>query len=214
MLLLILCNSPNFLRPCDQGKRQLKDMKFWNWGPTIIWHNLGCIAFYFSKSLHPTVYPMTQPWHTHTFLHSVTYCIVYTPWHNYATFCGVFPMLTNAPPVCIYPSCDIFPMTHTHLPTFCDIFSMKHAHIATFCDILYTPWHKIAIFWVVFPMWPMRPVYTYTPVASYLKLPHNKNVKYCCSWQAFLLEFINTVSLSPNKMYIFLVIDFLLVAKI
>ena len=47
-------NSPNFLRPCDQGKRQLKDMKFWNWGPTIIWHNLGCVAFYFSKSLHPT----------------------------------------------------------------------------------------------------------------------------------------------------------------
>ena len=32
-----------------------KDMKFWNWGPTIIWHNLGCVAFYFSKSLHPTV---------------------------------------------------------------------------------------------------------------------------------------------------------------
>ena len=30
-------------------------MKFWNWGPTTIWHNLGCVAFYFSKSLHPTV---------------------------------------------------------------------------------------------------------------------------------------------------------------
>ena len=31
-------------------------MKFWIWGPTIIWHNLGCVAFYFSKSLHPTVH--------------------------------------------------------------------------------------------------------------------------------------------------------------
>ena len=30
-------------------------MVFWNWGPTTIWHNLGCVAFYFSKSLHPTV---------------------------------------------------------------------------------------------------------------------------------------------------------------
>ena len=38
-----------------QGKRQLKDMIFWNWGPTIIWHSLGCIPFYFSKSLHPIV---------------------------------------------------------------------------------------------------------------------------------------------------------------
>ena len=31
-------------------------MKFWNWGPAIIWHNLGCVAFYFSKTLHPTVH--------------------------------------------------------------------------------------------------------------------------------------------------------------
>ena len=29
-------------------------MKSRNWGPTTIWHNIECIAF-FSKSLHPTV---------------------------------------------------------------------------------------------------------------------------------------------------------------
>ena len=29
-------------------------MKFWNWGPTTIWHNIENVAFYFSKSLHPT----------------------------------------------------------------------------------------------------------------------------------------------------------------
>ena len=28
-------------------------MKFWNCGPTTIWHNKECVAFYFSKSLHP-----------------------------------------------------------------------------------------------------------------------------------------------------------------
>ena len=62
----VLGNSLNyFLRPCDQGKRQLKDMQFWNWGPTIIWHNLGCEAFYFSKSLHPTVL------YTHCVQHAV-----------------------------------------------------------------------------------------------------------------------------------------------
>ena len=33
-----------------------KGMKFWNWSPTTIWHNIKCVAFYFSKSLHPTVY--------------------------------------------------------------------------------------------------------------------------------------------------------------
>ena len=26
-----------------------------NWGPTTIWHNIEFVAFYFSKSLHPTV---------------------------------------------------------------------------------------------------------------------------------------------------------------
>ena len=41
-------NSPNFLRPCDQGKRQHKDMQFWNWGPTTIWHN---IAFFQNRSI-------------------------------------------------------------------------------------------------------------------------------------------------------------------
>ena len=24
-------------------------MKFWNWGPTTIWHNLGCVAFFFQN---------------------------------------------------------------------------------------------------------------------------------------------------------------------
>ena len=40
-----------------QGKRQYKEMKFWNWGPTTIWHNIECVAFYFSKSLYPNVGP-------------------------------------------------------------------------------------------------------------------------------------------------------------
>ena len=31
------------------------NMKFWNWGPTTIWHNIQCVAFS-SKSLHPTVF--------------------------------------------------------------------------------------------------------------------------------------------------------------
>ena len=30
-------------------------MKFWNWGPTTIWHNTESVALCFSKSLHPTV---------------------------------------------------------------------------------------------------------------------------------------------------------------
>ena len=30
-------------------------MKFWNWGPTTIWHDIECVAFYFSKSLHPNL---------------------------------------------------------------------------------------------------------------------------------------------------------------
>ena len=42
-----------------QGKRQYKEMKFWNWGPTTIWHNIECVAFYFSKSLRPTSRPYT-----------------------------------------------------------------------------------------------------------------------------------------------------------
>ena len=30
-------------------------MKFWNWGPTTIWHNIQCVAFFLlSKSLHPS----------------------------------------------------------------------------------------------------------------------------------------------------------------
>ena len=33
--------------PCDQGKMQHKDMKFWNCGPTRIWHNIESVAFFF-----------------------------------------------------------------------------------------------------------------------------------------------------------------------
>ena len=29
-------------------------MKFYNWGPTTIWHNIECVALDLSKSLHPT----------------------------------------------------------------------------------------------------------------------------------------------------------------
>ena len=38
----------------DQGKSQHEDMKFCNWGPTIIWHNIESVAFFLSKSLHPS----------------------------------------------------------------------------------------------------------------------------------------------------------------
>ena len=48
-------NTPNFLRPCTQGKRQHKDMNFWNWGPTTIWHNMTCGRNCFQKSLHPNI---------------------------------------------------------------------------------------------------------------------------------------------------------------
>ena len=30
-------------------------MKFWNWGPTAIWHNIESVALFSSKLLHPTV---------------------------------------------------------------------------------------------------------------------------------------------------------------
>ena len=49
-------NTPNFLRPSTQGKRQHKDMKFWNWGPTTIWHNMTCGQNCFQKSLHPNIH--------------------------------------------------------------------------------------------------------------------------------------------------------------
>ena len=52
MYLLILWYSPTFSEALRQVKMQHKDMKFLNWGPTTIWHNIECIAFYFSKSLH------------------------------------------------------------------------------------------------------------------------------------------------------------------
>ena len=54
-------NTPNFLRPSTQGKRQHKDMKFWNWGPTTIWHNMTCGQNCFQKSLHPIIYPPCLP---------------------------------------------------------------------------------------------------------------------------------------------------------
>ena len=39
-------------------KRQHYDMKYWNWGPTTIWHNIESVAFFSSsKSLHPTLDP-------------------------------------------------------------------------------------------------------------------------------------------------------------
>ena len=30
-------------------------MKFWNWDPKAIWHNIESVAFFSSKSIHPTV---------------------------------------------------------------------------------------------------------------------------------------------------------------
>ena len=35
-------------------------MKFWNWGPTTIWHNMTFGQNCFQKSLHPTVYFLAQ----------------------------------------------------------------------------------------------------------------------------------------------------------
>ena len=32
------------------------DLTVWNWGTTTIWNNIECVAFYFSKSLHPNVH--------------------------------------------------------------------------------------------------------------------------------------------------------------
>ena len=71
--------------------RQFKDMKFWNWDPTIICHNLGCVAFYFSKSLHPT----RQYWSflfilyssSGLVLHQLELKVIHSsqhwcPWHN------------------------------------------------------------------------------------------------------------------------------------
>ena len=46
----------HFMRPCDQGKRQHKDIKFFIWGPTTFWHNIESVDFYFSKSLHPNIH--------------------------------------------------------------------------------------------------------------------------------------------------------------
>ena len=42
------------LRPRTESQRQHKEIKFWHWGPTTIWHNRESVAF-FSKSLHPTL---------------------------------------------------------------------------------------------------------------------------------------------------------------
>ena len=47
-------NTPNFLRPCTKGKRQHKDMTFWNWGPTTIWHYCMSLILKVKKSLHPS----------------------------------------------------------------------------------------------------------------------------------------------------------------
>ena len=55
-LILRYSNTPNFLRPCTQGKRQHKDMKFWNWGPTTIWHNCMSLILKVKKSLHPNAH--------------------------------------------------------------------------------------------------------------------------------------------------------------
>ena len=52
-------------------------MKFWNWGPTTIWHNMmTCDQNCFQKSLHPSVHcPLPKPHYTlstaHCPLHSV-----------------------------------------------------------------------------------------------------------------------------------------------
>ena len=35
-------------------------MKFWNWGPTTIWHNLTCGQNCFQKSLHPNSYSLNH----------------------------------------------------------------------------------------------------------------------------------------------------------
>ena len=35
-------------------------MKFWNWGPTTIWHNMTCGQNCFQKSLHPSIQYMLK----------------------------------------------------------------------------------------------------------------------------------------------------------
>ena len=39
-----------------RGKRQHTELKFWNFGPTPIWHNIECVFFNFSKLLHSFVH--------------------------------------------------------------------------------------------------------------------------------------------------------------
>ena len=36
-------------------------MKFWNWGPTTIWHNIGSVTYFLSKSLHPNEHLLNYP---------------------------------------------------------------------------------------------------------------------------------------------------------
>ena len=44
----------------DQGKRQHWDVKFWNWGPTTIWHSIECVAFFFSQNHSTLLYLYTE----------------------------------------------------------------------------------------------------------------------------------------------------------
>ena len=40
-------------------------MKFWNWGPTTIWHYCMSLILKVKKSLHPTIGEMLQSLHLH-----------------------------------------------------------------------------------------------------------------------------------------------------
>ena len=48
-------------------------MRFWNWGPTTMLHTIDCVAFYFSKSLHPKAQPRGQ-----ALLYTYRYMYTYT----------------------------------------------------------------------------------------------------------------------------------------
>ena len=42
-----------FWGPATKERGNIKDMKFWIWGPTTIWHNIECVSFFFFKITPP-----------------------------------------------------------------------------------------------------------------------------------------------------------------
>ena len=46
IVLLIVGKQSKFSEALRQVKRQHYEMKFWNWGPTTIWHNMESEAFF------------------------------------------------------------------------------------------------------------------------------------------------------------------------